>query len=951
MEKVLLQVENFLLGQQEPSERMPYNEATDQICAALDGWGESIREELRQQTQTIEERYEELHKSLEYQQSFAKMVDNLKLPDSIHSLFHYRDPNIGFYGREKEMTYLDGFLDCEKPILFTAVTGPAGSGKSKFLYEYVKELADNPNWKCLFVQNRNILKGFNERYEWEYPVNLLVVIDYAGDYAELIGEWLVSLKSGKCPPKMRIVLLEREGVEKNRSDTGYQEKIFANPMWYERLLAIHSNEDIQTTLYMAGNDAMFLELPTLSDDAFKSIMADYANQKAKSLSVQEQEKILAYCKRIEKSEQGVCRPRPLILLFIVDAWVNEEKYYKWNIQQLLLKIIKRYREHWKNTLCGENKEVSMALERLVIYATAVGGWELGKPLPEFLQKDYLTLREFCTSPQKLNQLFRSVNEKDVWDGMLSPLEPDLIGELLVLDYLQDSFESEQMIAAFNKNSKYMVFLFRCIIDYAEVDAYSELFDNGLKKLLKEKQIRKMPEIYARLLAVLANEQKQEKAVVTLKYLEELALNRQYAGNEEIVLTYAEGLVNLTSRQEVVGAEKTVERLGKLSLDSRYGRNEGIVLTYAKGLFNLAHEQEVDEAEKTVEQLRKLSKDSRYAGNEEIVLTYAEGLFNLAHKQGLEGAEKTVEQLGKLSLDNRYVGNEEIVLTYAEGLVNLTREQEAEEAEKTVGRLGKLSLDSRYAGNEEIVLEYAKGLFNLANKQGLEEAEKTVEQLRKLSEDSRYAGNEEVVLVYAKGLVNLAYEQEAEEAEKTLEQLRKLSEDSRYAGNEEVVLVYAKGLTNLGLSYYMQQEFELAERYFLKAHQMGVESASVNLSYMIRRREAKNHTPDEAKEILLPVLDDKNSFVIMNMALYLAEYENDWQGADKLLITIAETADINGVIEWWSGLDDIEGLLVMTWLERHNVCRPCYTLEGKRMLEVLRGRYHHIPDWIVENKNK
>ena len=741
MEKVLLQVENFLLGQQEPSERMPYNEATDQICAALDGWGESIREELRQQTQTIEERYEELHKSLEYQQSFAKMVDNLKLPDSIHSLFHYRDSNIGFYGREKEMTYLDGFLDCEKPILFTAVTGPAGSGKSKFLYEYVKDLADNPNWKCLFVQNRNILKGFNERYEWEYPVNLLVVIDYAGDYAELIGEWLVSLKSGKCPPKMRIVLLEREGGEKNRSDTGYQEKIFANPMWYERLLAIHSNEDIQTMLYMAGNDAMFLELPTLSDDAFKSIMADYANQKAKSLSVQEQEEILAYCKRIEKSEQGVCRPRPLILLFIVDAWVNEEKYYKWNIQQLLLKIIKRYREHWKNTLCGENKEVSMALERLVIYATAVGGWELGKPLPEFLQKDYLTLREFCTSPQKLNQLFRSVNEKDVWDGMLSPLEPDLIGELFVLDYLQDSFESEQMIAAFNENPKYMVFLFRCIIDYAEVDVYSELFDNGLKKLLKEKQIRKMPEIYARLLAVLANEQKQEKAVVTLKYLEELALNRQYAGNEEIVLRYAEGL------------------------------------------FNLAYKQELGEAEKTVEQLRKLSEDSRYAGNEEIVLAYAEGM------------------------------------------------------------------------------------------------------------------------------------------------------------------------TNLGFKYYMQQDFELAEKDFLKAHQLGDIYASINLSYMIRRREAKNHTPDEAKEILLPVLDDKNSFAIINMALYLAEYENDWHGADKLLITIAETADINGVIEWWPGLDDIEGLLVMTWLERHNVCRPCYMLEGKRMLEVLRGRYHHIPDWIVENKNQ
>ena len=102
---------------------------------------------------------------------------------------------------------------------------------------------------------------------------------------------------------MRIVLLEREGVEKNRSDNKIQEKVIINPMWYERLLTVHSNDDIKTMLYTIEIDTMFLELPTLSDDAFKYIMSDYAAEKGKVFSECEQEEILEYCKKIEKSER------------------------------------------------------------------------------------------------------------------------------------------------------------------------------------------------------------------------------------------------------------------------------------------------------------------------------------------------------------------------------------------------------------------------------------------------------------------------------------------------------------------------------------------------------------------------------------------------------------------------------------------------------------------------
>ena len=1075
----------------------------------------NVKEMIEDQTQTFARQYEKILASLEYQNSFARVVDQMRLPQPVDSLFNYRDPKIGFYGREKETAYLDGFLDREEPVLFTAVNGPAGAGKSKFLYEYVKALSANPNWKCLFLQNRKILEKFTGLCEWNYPVNLLVVIDYAGDYAGLIGEWLVSLRTGECPLKMRIVLLEREGVGKNRGVDGIQEKIVINPMWYEQLLAVHSNEDIRSILYTADKDSAFLELPVLSDKALKQIIKDFAKAEQKVLSEEDQKQILKYCKKIEKNDQGACRPRPLILLFIVDAWDPQDKHHRWDIQELLLKIIHRYKKHWETVLCQGNKNVYMAVERLLIYATATGGWKIKDPLPEYLQKDLTVVKEFCMTRDKLDQLFRSVNEKFEWDGMLSPLEPDLIGELFVLEYLQNAFEAEKMVEVFHTSKKYLLFLFRSIQDYADVDKYADLFSDGLKTLLKESLIRKIPELYAELLVNLSAVQKEEYARITLEHLEKLALDNQYTENEEIVLAYAKGLFNVARKQEVKEAEVTVKKLETLAGDSRYGGNEEIVLAYARGLFNLALAQETKEVEVTVKKLETLAGDSRYGGNEEIVLAYARGLFNLAlaqetkeaevtvkkletlagdnryagneeivyeyakglfnlvakqepreaettvkkleelakdrrcagneeivleyakglvnltAKQEAREAENTVEKLESLAGDRRYAGNEEIVLRYAKGLVNLTAKQEAREAENTVEKLESLAGDRRYAGNEEIVLRYAEGLVNFAAQQEAREAETTVEKLEELAGDRRYAGNEEIVLMYAKGLVNLALKQEAREAETTVEKLEDLAGDRRYAGNEEIVLAYAmglfhltadqeareaettvekleelagdsqyagneeivlayakglvnlalkqeareaettvekleglagdrryagnveivleyvEGLVNLGFLYYSQHDYEQAEKRFAQAHQLHCPSGSTNLSYMIRRRETYTHSLDEFKEIMLSVWEDKDAFAVMNMALYLAEYEDDWKGADDLISSLAETEDFSGVIDWWSHLEELEGLLVMTWLERNKICNPCYILEGENKLKSLRKKYPGIPDWMIE----
>lgn len=55
--------------------------------------------------------------------------------------------------------------------------------------------------------------------------------------------------------------------------------------------------------------------------------------------------------------------------------------------------------------------------------------------------------------------------------------------------------------------------------------------------------------------------------------------------------------------------------------------------------------------------------------------------------------------------------------------------------------------------------------------------------------------------------------------------------------------------------------------------------------MIRRHETKTHSLDEFKEIMRSVWEEKDVFAVTNMALYLAEYEDNWQGADDLISSL------------------------------------------------------------------
>lgn len=731
MKKVLKAVGNTLCGHQDQSTWLPYNTVVDEVFKKIDAWENDIKALIASQSEQMLQQHNSLLESIEYQHSFAKVANDMQLPPPVTSLFHFRNSKIGFYGREDETDYLDSFLDSESSVLFTAVTGPAGSGKSKFLYEYIKSLSDNPSWKALFIPQAGQLEAITALTEWRYPKNLLIAIDYAGEYATSIGQWLTSLKAGACPPKMRIILIEREGFRKSQGNPLVQDGEQTTPLWYEQLLSVHSNDDIKSMRYTTDSQTMFLELKALRDDDIKHILCDYAGANNKALPEKTQTEILEYCRNIEKLGEAGTNPRPLIALFVVDAWLHSEDYHKWNLQELLARIIERYSDHWKRVLCQNDSEVSSSLQKLLLYATATEGWTVSEELPSYLQDDLKTVQKFCGTAPKMHELFRNINEKITYDGVLSPLEPDLIGEFFVLNYLKGAFDRQEMVEAFCFDRNYLKFLFRCIVDYSEICELSMLFNNGLKGLLGKDLIVERPINYCLLLALIINRQSTAQAILTANKLTALMEIIQYADDENIALAYANSIAAFSEKQLPKDSSFAVDAIRVLAENPLYAHNQEIVLAYASCLLNRLLKEPHCQATVTVDKLRALAQDPRYAHNADIVVLYAIGLLQLCILQPTQEIDDTVGKLRALVQDPRYPHNEAIASAYVSSLSILSSFQPPQEAADSADKLRLIAQDPRYAHNERIAFEYANCLFMLSLFQPPEMAAAAAEKLREL----------------------------------------------------------------------------------------------------------------------------------------------------------------------------------------------------------------------------
>ena len=741
----------------------------------------------------VKDQAERIHSHINYRGSFQELVDGLEteLPDD-DRVYHYKNSRIGFFGREKELKELDDFLDDEAPFLFTVITGPGGIGKSKLLYHYVRINRKDSAWKMLFPSRDIVETLYSRQGEFFFPENLLIVVDYAGQYPEEIGKWMARIVGSKEKPhKMRLVLLERPSPEQN-----------TKPEWYKRM--VDRRKALESCLWKK----QFHELELMDRDALMALMDNIAGQEQKVLNDQNRQDIYERVCSFHHQEEG---GSPLYTILTTDAFLNQIPLNSLDTNKLMEYVLNRDEEYWETTICGSDPELYRCFKEMLVYATATGGWDF-TPLREPLTEEAECLRKISRQGksavwEKFSQI---VTKSAEGNPMLKSLEPDLIGEYFVLNFLRDQVADEryrERIRLFwEKPWPYAYFLERCVDSYLSQQEFQELLDENKTVFWYKKGNELAAHLSAMLTVNLITEQDAVAGAESVERLRKLS-QEEYVMNENIALAYAKGLLNLSNKQALSGRKASVERLRKLS--DQYAANKAIALEYVKGLFNLSNVQDLSGRKESVEHMRELS--GQYAGNEEIALEYAKGLVNLSIAQDLSGRKANVERLWELSA--RYKKNEAIALAYAKGLFNLSTAQDLSGRKASVERLWELS--ARYKKNEEIVLEYAKGLVNLSTTQDLSDCKASVERLWELS--ARYKKNEEIVLEYAKGLFNLTTEQDRSSTEANVKCLGELS--GEYAENEAIALVYAQGLVNLsadqdlsGCKASVERLWELSARY-------------------------------------------------------------------------------------------------------------------------------------------
>lgn len=559
--------------------------------------GKTMDEALSAVQQYLEKAENKIMAAVRYHGSFAEYIDGISQPRDNTNAFHYRNELLKFRGRETELKALKEFTEADEGLSWLAVTGAGGSGKSKLLYHFVKEMEIYPDWKSVWIHSENC-EQFLRFNEWKYPCNLLIVVDYAGTVASGMGQWIERLERSKYRPgKMRFVFVEREGKGENNSV----------PLWYQNLTG--SGEQarcVERLGFKRYNGTPFLQLAAMENSQLEEIIKDYAKVSEKRVSDEQIKWILEKAKEIDHKQGNA---RVLIVIFTADAVLQEREYKNWDIQHLIDEIIKKYSDHWREVTCGNDERIYQALREMLVFSTAVGAWEPGQNVPDIFENPAEIL---CSmDSDDLEQLICEVNEEKRFAGKLKPLEPDLIGEYYVLDYwTKKKYDKRYLQNLVNELWKYpwnfAQFIERCIQNYGKQDAFQYLFQNGMERLCPLENSEMQTLLFSMLLVNLINEQDEKRARESVDRLEEL--NRNYEGNEEIALAYAKGLVNLSNKQKEEGAKESISCLKELN--ERYEGNEEIALEYAKGLFNLSCEQEEEEASRTQGRLDEIRKKYR-----------------------------------------------------------------------------------------------------------------------------------------------------------------------------------------------------------------------------------------------------------------------------------------------------------------------------------------------------
>ena len=336
-----------------------------------------------------------------------------------------------FFGREDEKSRLQEFLADEREIVWWQIAGKAGQGKSRLALHLVDTL-DDGTWYAGFLDARQLSE--TNWFETEFLRPSLIVIDYiastqkAEAFMDALNALRIRIQENKINHKVRFLLLEREGYRLDQSKSGQMN-------WLDPLIKKSENQRI---LEECVFNTQPLELSDLHDDDMRSIIKSWRKKRREpgepALSDTELDQIIKQLKGnsprtrawrplfailfASLSDQSLDKSQDLSIEDILKAALDEEQSKSWNID-------------------GEPNDHSIHIACL---ATMVGEIDLKE-----LEENKAISTNLYIGQDNQDKIFRQAHcllgrnitiAPDDSDYGFSAREPDLIGEYLVIRYLE-----------------------------------------------------------------------------------------------------------------------------------------------------------------------------------------------------------------------------------------------------------------------------------------------------------------------------------------------------------------------------------------------------------------------------------------------------------------------------------------------------------------------------------
>ncbi|MDR2566325.1 MAG: hypothetical protein LBC97_09805, partial [Bifidobacteriaceae bacterium] len=284
---------------------------------------------------------------------FARyLLGQPRLPPPSDSLLHFTSKKVAFVGREKELERLEEFCEEDREVLWWAVTGPGGFGKSRLAYEFCQRI-ERRGWRAQFLRREFFDGSAPSCLTWDFPQDLLLVVDYAACHGGQVGRWLTGLQ-GRRDQKLRVLILERESFADPWTDLG-------QPRWYAEMANQVDKRELEHLRYGTAPSELALEGTRLGDEEMNRLLS--------SLSVPPRESAMILGRL---SEIDPDRTRPLYLLFLALAWTHNQGGDRWatlSLEDLQNMIYEHERARLPTTWTVEAKNAALDI---CAYSTITG---------------------------------------------------------------------------------------------------------------------------------------------------------------------------------------------------------------------------------------------------------------------------------------------------------------------------------------------------------------------------------------------------------------------------------------------------------------------------------------------------------------------------------------------------------------------------------------------------